>query len=207
MSRYFYARVSTREQNLDRQLIVARDYSEPIDRIFADKMSGKNMERAEYNLLKETVQAGDEVIIKELDRLGRNKELVKDEIRWFRDKGVVLRILNVPSTMIDFGDQKWIGDMVNNIIIEVLSAVAENELEKIHQRQREGIDAMEVVNGKRVSARTGSGFGVDPYEVPGFDEAYERVLRGESDAKTEWDHLGICKSKWYRLAKAKRLAA
>jgi len=201
MARYFYARVSTREQNLDRQLAVAEGYSEPIDRIFADKMSGKNMDRVQYNLMKSVAVAGDEVIIKELDRLGRNKQLVKSEIEWFRQNGITLRILNVPSTMIDFGEQRWIGDMVNNIIIEVLSAVAENELDKIHQRQREGIDAMEVVKGKHISAKTGSGFGVDPYEVPGFEEAYARVLSGESDARTEWERLGICKSKWYRTVK------
>lgn len=206
MARYFYARVSTREQNLDRQLAVAEGYSEPIDRIFADKMSGKNMDRVQYNEMKSVLQPGDEVVIKELDRLGRNKALVKSEIEWFRQSGVTLRILNVPSTMIDFGEQRWIGDMVNNIIIEVLSAVAENELDKIHQRQREGIDAMEIVKGKHISARTGSGFGVEPYEVPGFEEAYDRVRCGLSRAEDEWVSLGICKSKWYRLVKAIKAA-
>lgn len=206
MARYFYARVSTREQNLDRQLAVAEGYSEPIDRIFADKMSGKNMDRVQYNEMKSLVESGDEVIIKELDRLGRNKVLVKSEIEWFRQKGVTLRILNIPSTMIDFGEQRWIGDMVNNILIEVMAAVAENELDKIHQRQREGIDAMEIVKGKHISAKTGSGFGVDPYEVPGFDEAYERVCCGASRAEDEWTALGICKSKWYRLVKSKKAA-
>lgn len=207
MARYFYARVSTKEQNLGRQLAVAENYDKPIDRVFADKQSGKNMDRTSYLEMKSIVQPGDEVVVKELDRLGRNKELVKDEIRWFQAHGITLRILNVPSTMVDFGDQKWIGDMVNNIIIEVLAAVSQNELDKIHQRQREGIEAMPVIGGKHISKKTGSGFGVDPYEVPGFDEAYERVQRLESDARTEWERLGICKSKWYRLARAKKALA
>ena len=207
MARYFYARVSTKEQNLGRQLAVAENYDKPIDRIFTDKQSGKNMDRTAYLEMKSIVQPGDEVVVKELDRLGRNKELVKEEIRWFTAHNVTLRILNVPSTMVDFGDQKWIGDMVNNIIIEVLAAVSQNELDKIHQRQKEGIDAMPIVNGKHVSKRTGGNFVVQPYEVPGFRDAYRRVLRGEMVAEDAWVSLGICKSKWYRLVKAEKLAS
>lgn len=207
MARYFYARVSTREQNLGRQLAVAENYDKPIDRVFTDKQSGKNMDRTGYLEMKSIVQPGDEVVVKELDRLGRNKELVKEEIRWFTSHNVTLRILNVPSTLVDFGDQKWIGDMVNNIIIEVLAAVSQNELDKIHQRQKEGIDAMPIVNGKHVSKRTGGNFGVQPYEVPGFRDMYRRVLRGELVAEDAWVSLGICKSKWYRLVKAEKLAS
>ena len=206
MARYFYARVSTREQNLGRQLAVAEGYSEPIDRIFTDKMSGKNMNREQYQLMRSMLQPGDEVIVKDFDRLGRNKDLVKDEIRWMKDHGVTLRVLTIPTTMIDFSGAEWIGDMVNNILIEVMASFAQNELNEIHRRQREGIDRMQIVNGKHISAKTGSGFGVDPYEVPGFDEAYERVCCGASRAEDEWTALGICKSKWYRLVKSKKAA-
>ena len=206
MARYFYARVSTREQNLDRQLIVARDYGEPIDRIFTDRLSGRTMDRAEYQEMKSLLKEGDEVVVKDLDRLGRNKVYVKEEIEWFRNHGIKLRVLNLPTTMIDFPGAEWVADMVNNILIEVMASIAQNELNEIHRRQREGIDAMEVVKGKHISARTGSGFGVEPYEVPGFEEAYERVRSGRTDAKTEWAALGICKSKWYRLVKAHEAA-
>lgn len=201
MARYFYARVSTREQNLDRQLIVARDYQEPIDRIFTDRLSGRTMDRAEYQEMKSLLKEGDEVVIKDLDRLGRNKTYVKEEIEWFKDHGVKLRVLNLPTTMIDFPGAEWVADMVNNILIEVMASIAQNELNEIHRRQREGIDAMEIVKGKHISSRTGSGFGVEPYEVPGFEEAYARVRAGRTDARTEWENLGICKSKWYRLVK------
>ena len=79
------------------------------------------------------------MIIKELDRLGRNKDAVKEEMKWFKDNGIAVRILDVPSTLIDFQGQDWIADMVNNIIIEVLAAMAEQERLKIKKRQKEGI--------------------------------------------------------------------
>ena len=133
--KYFYARVSSKDQNLDRQLELSGD----CDRVFTDKQSGKNFERKGYQELKSIVKSGDEVFVKELDRLGRNKEQVKNEIQWFKDNGVILRIMNVPTTMIDFQGQDWIRDMVNNILIEVMSSIAEEERVKIKTRQQEGI--------------------------------------------------------------------
>lgn len=163
---YGYVRVSTKEQNLDRQVSVVEKYK-PLDEIFADKQSGKDFERPEYQRLKYIVSAGDEVVIKELDRLGRNKDAIKEEIQWFKDEGVRLRILDVPTTLLDFGEQDWIGDMLNNILIEVLGAVAQNEREEIRRRQREGIDAMIYdKNGKRVSSRTGRPMGRGLFHIP-----------------------------------------
>ena len=135
--KYFYGRVSAKDQNLGRQLEEAKKQN--CDIIFTDKQSGKDFNRPEYQRLKETVVAGDEVIIKELDRLGRNKEEIKAEIQWFKEHDVTLRILNVPTTLIDFQGQDWIKDMVNNILIEVMGAIAEEERNKIKERQKEGI--------------------------------------------------------------------
>ena len=131
MSEWFYGRVSTKEQNLERQLVVARQYKNiPVENVYCDKQSGKNFDRTEYQKLKSVVKSGDEVIVKELDRLGRNKDEIKAEIAWFKDNGVTLRILDVPTTLIDFQGQEWIRDMVNNILIEVLGAMAEQEREE-----------------------------------------------------------------------------
>jgi DNA invertase Pin-like site-specific DNA recombinase len=190
---YFYARVSSSEQNLDRQLEVARNFRD-VDEVFADKQTGKNFDRAEYQRLKSVVVAGDEVIVKELDRLGRNKQLIKDEIKWFRDAGVVLRILDVPTTLIDFQGQEWLQDMVNNILIEVMGAVAEQEIEKNRRRQKEGLDAMLVVDGKRVSRKTGRAVG-----RPKQDVDY-KLLDGETVADA-CRRLGISRTQWYRLAR------
>lgn len=130
MNRYFYARVSSKDQNLERQLEAARSYTDRIDRVFSDKQSGKNFERTAYKEMKSLLAAGDEVIMKELDRLGRNKELIKDELRWFKENSITVRILDIPTTLLDFGNQDWVRDMVTNILVEVLAAMAEQEREK-----------------------------------------------------------------------------
>jgi DNA invertase Pin-like site-specific DNA recombinase len=130
MNRYFYARVSSKDQNLERQLEAARSYTDRIDRVFSGKQSGKNFERTAYKEMKSLLAAGDEVIMKELDRLGRNKELIKDELRWFKENGITVRILDIPTTLLDFGNQDWVRDMVTNILVEVLAAMAEQEREK-----------------------------------------------------------------------------
>ena len=137
---YGYVRVSTKEQCLDRQVQALNDYTK-IDRLFQDKQSGKNFEREQYQLMKSMVVSGDTVIVKELDRLGRNKNDVKKELEWFKEHGVNVRILELPTTLIDYQGQDWIGDMVNNILIEVLGAIAEQERKKIRQRQMEGYAA------------------------------------------------------------------
>ncbi len=194
---YFYARVSTKDQNLDRQLESARAYKN-IDRIFSDKQSGKNFDRPEYIKMKELVQSGDEVIIKELDRLGRDKEGIKEEIRWFKENGVVLRILDVPTTLIDFQGQDWIADMVNNILIEVLGAIAQQEREKTQRRQREGIAAMQIVNGKKVSAKTGRTYG---RQVMVADVDFEKFLKKQKEGLITVNEcckqLGISRATWY----------
>ena len=136
-----YARVSTKEQCLDRQLEAISHYKTP-DRMFTDKQSGKSFDRAAYQDMKSMLRPHDEIVIEELDRLGRNKDEVKKELEWFKANNVVVRILDVPTTLIDFQGQNWIGDMVNNIMIEVLAAIAEQERLKIRKRQKEGIEAM-----------------------------------------------------------------
>ena len=138
--RYFLARVSSKEQSLARQLKIARDrFDIPDENVFCDKMTGSSFDRPQYKRLKETVKAGDEVIVKEFDRFGRDKDEMKRELQWFKEKGVIVRILDIPTTLIDFQDQTWVLEMVNNILIEVLGAVAEQERKKTKQRQAEGI--------------------------------------------------------------------
>ena len=137
---YHYCRVSSADQNLSRQIDELSKHKKA-DRVFADKASGKNFDRENYQALKSVVRSGDEVFIKELDRLGRNKEEIKNELKWFKENGVTVRVLDVPTTLIDFRGQDWVQDMINNILIEVLGAVAEQERIKIRKRQAEGIMA------------------------------------------------------------------
>lgn len=199
---YFYTRVSTKEQSLERQLRVAREWFEiPDENVFCDKASGKDFERIEYQRLKGRVHAGDEVIVKEFDRLGRNKAETKQELEWFKQRGVIVRILDIPTTLIDFKDQVWALEMINNILIEVFSTLAEQERNKIKQRQREGIDAMPVIDGKKVSHKTGNAYGRPKREVKEFQVYLQKVKNGESTVVDACKELGISRTQWYRLIK------
>lgn len=203
MSEYFYARVSSRDQSLARQLESARDYKN-ITRVFTDKQSGKNFVRDGYQEMKRTLVPGDEVIVHALDRLGRNKEAIKEELAWFRGHGVVVRILNVPTTLIEYpAGQEWVLDMVNNILIEVLGAFAEQERESIRKRQAEGIAAMPLNEaGRRVSTKPGKeGHVYGPVEKevpPEFSTCLEQVRNKKLTATAACVKLGISRSLWYK---------
>ena len=194
---YFYTRVSTKEQNLARQLEEAKSYKN-IDEVFCDKQSGKTYNRPEYERLKSIVREGDEVIVKEMDRLGRNKEATKDEIKWFKDNGITLRILELPTTLIDFNGQEWIADMINNMLIEVLTTIAEQEVRKTDKRRAEGIAAMPIVDGKKVSLKTGRAYG-RPSTVSEVD--FEKFLKKQKDGSMSVTEccakLGISRRTWY----------
>lgn len=199
--KYFYGRVSSKEQNLARQLESAKNYKN-IDRVFSDKQSGKDFGRDDYIEMKSILEKGDEVIVHSLDRLGRNKEGIKEELAWFKEHGVIVRILDVPTTMIEYPEgQEWVMDMVNNILIEVLGAFAEQERENIRKRQAEGIAAMPEVDGKKVSKKTGRGFGRQEKRPDNFREVYERQQRGEITLKMGLELTGIGRTRWYELAR------
>ena len=202
MRRYFYGRVSSKDQNLDRQLESTRKYKN-VDRVFTDKQSGQNMNREGYQEMKSILKRGDEVVIHALDRLGRNKDAIKEELAWFKENGVLIRILNVPTTLIEYPEgQEWVMDMVNNILIEVLGAFAEQERENIRKRQAEGIEAMpEDETGRKISRKTGRGFG-RPEKCPeNFAEVYARQQRGEITLKEAMAEVGVGRTRWYELAR------
>ena len=100
---YGYARVSTREQNLDRQIAALRQYIADERDIITDKESGKDFNRPGYQYLREVLlRPGDTLIVKSLDRLGRNKQQVKQELEYYKAMGVRVKIIDLPSTMADF---------------------------------------------------------------------------------------------------------
>ena len=144
MARAFgYARVSGREQNLDRQILALKEYVDEKN-ILTDKSSGKDLDRPAYQALKGALglREGDTLIITSLDRLSRSKEDIKNELQWFQKKKVRLKILDLPTSLIEVPDgQQWIIDMIQNILIEVLSSIAEQERITIRKRQKEGIEA------------------------------------------------------------------
>ena len=168
-----YARVSSKEQNLDRQIIALKKYV-PEQNIVVDKASGKNLERPGYQALKGALglRKGDTLIVKSLDRLSRSKEDMKRELQWFKDNGIRLQVIDLPTTMIQIGEgQEWIRDMINNILIEVLSSIAEEERRTIRQRQKEGIEAAHIRGTK--FGRPDKGFPDD------WEAYYQRYKTGE----------------------------
>ena len=108
-----------------------------------------------------------------------------------------IRILNIPTTLMDFGEQTWIGDMVNNILIEVMASMAQEEREKIRSRQREGIDAMPIVDGIRVSSKTGRSYGRKSKEIPDFEKFRQKQKDGLLTVKECCEALGISRRTWY----------
>ena len=200
---YAYLRVSTKEQNLERQLIAVKEYRDALlnENIYSDKQTGKNFNRPAYEALKKKLKQGDELIIKELDRLGRNKKMIKEELEWFRKNKIIVRILNLPTTLIDFQGQEWIFDMVNNILIEVMTSIAEEEVNKREKRQKEGIAAMPVVDGKKVSMITGNPMGRPANDYPEFPKFFEKTKNGELSVSESCRQLGISRTHWYRLCK------
>ena len=140
---FYYARVSSCEQNLDRQLEAFRKLGADKRDIITDKQSGKNLDRPGYQALKTAMlRSGDTLVVKSLDRLSRNKTDIKNELQFFKDNGIRLKVIDLPTTMMELPEgQEWVFEMVNNILIEVLGTIAEQERETIRRRQREGIDA------------------------------------------------------------------
>lgn len=200
-----YARVSSREQNLDRQLMALKQHV-PEDMIVTDKASGKNLDRPGYQSLKIGIGKlvkGDTLIIKSLDRLSRSKEDAKKELQYFSSLGVRVKILDLPTTMAEIPEgQEWVLDMINNILIEVLASIAENERKTIRERQAEGLAAMPVdeKSGKKISKKTGRCIGRPPVHFPeNWEEYYGKWKRKEITAVSAMELLGLKTNSFYNL--------
>ena len=190
---YGYARVSSREQNEDRQLEALIKFGVPEQNIIIDKASGKDTEREGYQYLKRQIlRKGDTLVIKELDRLSRNKAEIKRELEEFKAAGVRVKILDIPTTLTDFPpEQAWVLEMINAILIEVLGAIAENGRNKIRSRQREGIEAAKKRDVK---------FGRPAKPLPdNWQEVLAEVHCGKIKPVEAIRELGISRSCYYRL--------
>ena len=193
-----YARVSTREQNLERQLYELQKYVNKEDN-FVDKQSGKNFDREQYKQLRTMVREGDEIYIKSIDRLGRNKEGIKDELQYFKKRGVHVHILDFPQTLVAVDDehQKAVMDMVTNLLIEVFGFVAEEERNMIRARQAEGIAARR----RTGQTKTGRPYGRPRKEVSAqaWDNVRSLVKEKRINTAQAWQLLGVSKNTYYRL--------
>lgn len=145
-----------------------------------------------YQALKHTMlRSGDTLVVKSLDRLSRNKTDIKNELQYFKDNNIRLKVIDLPTTMMDLPKgQEWVFEMVNNILIEVLGTIAEQERETIRKRQREGIDAAKA-KGKHL----GRPSAIKP---DNYDEILARWRAKEITARYAMKLLGVSKSVFYR---------
>ena len=172
-----YIRVSSKDQNPERQIEALKEYEKELkdEDIYLDMQSGKDFNREKYQELKKILREGDTLIVKELDRLGRNKKMIKEELNSLKERGVRVKILNIPTTLIELPEENsWVIKMVNNILIEVLGAIAEEERIKIRERQKEGI---------AIAKREGKYKGRKPSDLPkNFPSLYNRWKEGSITA-------------------------
>lgn len=190
---YYYARVSSREQSLDRQIAAFAALGASERDIVTDKESGKDLDRSGYKALKTAMlRRGDTLVIKSLDRLSRNKADIKNELEYFKESGIRLKVLDLPTTLIEYpAGQEWVLDMVNNILVEVLASIAQQERETIRQRQAEGIAA-----AKDKGKHLGRPKALKP---DNWNEVIARWKSGEITAVEAMRQTGLKRSTFYKL--------
>ena len=148
---YGYHRTSTREQHLDRGIAEIETFCKnnniELEKIYTDQQTGKNFDRPRYTVLQaDILRSGDTLIFTELDRMGRNKREILKELQYYRDKGIRVTILEIPTTTqdlsaLDNSMAKMIMETINNMLIELYATMAQAEIEKKEKRQQEGIQA------------------------------------------------------------------
>lgn len=183
---YGYARVSSRDQNIDRQIIALEQAGVENQNIFIDKQSGETFNRPAYKKLLATVKKGDCIIIKSIDRLGRNYEEILSQWQTItKVRNVDIKVLDMP--LLDTTYCKDImGTFVSDLVLQILSFQAEQERLSIKQRQAEGISA---------AKKKGVKFGRPKKELPeNFEDLYQRFLKHESINKLAKDCKGMSAS-------------
>ena len=188
-----YARVSSKEQNEDRQINAFKDYNIDERDIYVDKQSGKDFNREQYNVLKNVLRENDLLVIKSIDRLGRNYNMIVDE---WKDivKNIKADIVVIDMPLLDTRNNKdLLGTFISDLVLQILSYVAEQERSFIKQRQKEGIS-----NAKN----NGVKFGRPKIEKPhNFDDVVFKWKNKELKSKEAMEILGLKPNSFYNLLK------
>lgn len=194
MTTYGYARVSSKDQNLDRQLDQLKATGIEPRNIFCDKASGKNFNRPSWDNLINQLQKGDLLVVVSLDRMGRNYTEIKEQWQHItHDIGADIKVLDMPmldtTKTNDSLDRRFIADLV----LQILSYTAEKERKNIHARQEQGIKAAQERNVK---------FGRPAAQFPdGWEQTYTAWKDGQITATAAMDSLGMKRTTFYKLAK------
>lgn len=195
MKRIFgYIRVSAKDQKPERQYAAFEEYQIPKKRIFLDKQSGKDFTRPAYQKLLKEISAGDLLVIKSIDRLGRNYREILEQWRMItRDIGADIQVLDMPLLNTNSLQEDLTGIFISDLVLQILAYVAETERAFIKQRQAEGIAAAKE-NGVR--------FGCRRIEMPEeFEEYCKMWHRGEISVRNAAKNLGISYSTFFRRCK------
>lgn len=186
--RYGYVRVSTKGQNTARQDVLMKELG--VDKVFVDKCSGKNTDRPQYQAMMAVLEPGDTVVVESYSRMSRSTVDLLKTIEELRKKGVefISKKENIDTTT-----------PAGQLMLTIFAGLNQFEREVMLDRQREGIEAMPVVNGRRVSARNGRGFGRPEKKIRNMDELKGLVKSGEITVQQACQIAGVSRATWYRL--------
>lgn len=188
MAKYFYIRVSSTDQNEARQLEDIEKINVPKENVFIDKLSGKNFDRTEYKKLMNIIQEGDVVYFHSIDRMGRDyDEIIAQWQHITKDIKADIVILDMPLLDTTTKISDLTGKLITDIVLQLLSYVAQKERENINQRQAEGI----------AIARKQGKFRKKNYDLKRFYELKEKVEAGQLTVVAACKELDITKRTWY----------
>ncbi|MCH5584888.1 recombinase family protein [Shimazuella sp. AN120528] len=190
---YGYIRVSSKDQNEERQIVAMKEQGINKRDIFMDKVSGKDFQREQYQLLKRILRPGDVLYIHSLDRFGRNKEEIVQEWNAItKELQADIVVLDMP--LLDTTQYKdSMGTFIADLVLQILSWMAQEERDRIRKRQREGID---------VAIKQGKTFGRPKAQITDeFMEAYDEWKKGEITATQAMQQAQVKKTTFYKLAK------
>jgi len=179
-----YARVSSTDQNADRQLVALREFGVPDGNVFLDKKSGKDFQRPAYRRLLKKLKPGDTLVIKSIDRLGRNYDEILEQWRFVtKEKQAAVVVLDIPLLDTRQKERTLTGTLIADLVLQILSYVAQTEREFIRQRQAEGI---------AVAKARGIQFGRPPKERPlAFEEVQKAWESKEISASEAGRRLNV----------------
>lgn len=191
---YGYVRVSSKDQNIDRQMDALLNENIERQNIFVDKQSGKDFNRPQYKRLVKKLKKGDLVVIKAIDRLGRNYDEILEQWRFItKTKGADIFVIDFPLLDTRKKEDDLTGTFIADLVLQILSYVAQTEREFIHRRQAEGIES---------AKKRGVKFGRERIELPtNFEEARTRFIEGSLSVRKAAELCGMNYATFYNYAK------
>lgn len=196
MKKYGYVRVSTREQNLERQILAMKEEGIEDKNIYADQMSGKDFDRPKYNRLMKKLKPRDLLVIKSIDRLGRNYTEILEQWRVItKNKKANIKVIDMPLLNTETGHGDLTGVFISDLVLQILAYVAETERAFIKQRQAEGI---------AIAKKNGVKFGREKLDLPRNFEEYHRLWKDKKISVREAAKaVGMSTSTFYRRCREK----